>query len=70
MIIRFNQTLNTNGIAKEFINNTILDMYIEPANFRHLDEDQFDMSKLNFTWNTTEFKDTDLIVQLYFNEPH
>ena len=70
MTIRFNQTLNTLGIKNEFINSTILDVYIEPANSRHLDEDLFNMTKLNCTWNTTEFYGTDLVVQLYFHDPH
>ena len=62
MIIRFNSTMKTEGLNISHINNTILDIFIEPALFRHLNEDEFNMSALNLTWNATYFNNTDLTI--------
>lgn len=47
----------------------MLDIYIKPANDRHLDVDDFNFTALNFTWNTTDILDNQLVLQLYFHDP-
>ena len=48
MELKFNTTMNTD-FNLTFINNTVIDMYIEPTLLRVEDED-FDATVLNFTW--------------------
>lgn len=43
MTIRFNTTMKTEIINKTFINETLLDIYLDPALNRHV-EDQIDLS--------------------------
>ena len=51
--LRFNQPIN--NVSFQDINKTVLDLYVLPANNRHLDEEQFDLKKLNFTWKLMEW---------------
>ena len=39
------------------INNNTLDLYIAPLDGRQQDEEDFDISNLNFTWNVTYYHD-------------
>jgi len=50
------------------LNETSLDLYIEPALERHK-EFSFDLSKLNFTFNATSFEDDLLTIKLNFRNP-
>jgi hypothetical protein len=36
-------------------------MYVEPENDWHLDDDNFDMTQLNFTFNCTKFYNSTLL---------
>ena len=51
----------TDGVNLTEINSTVLDMYLQPSNNRHLDEDDFNMSKINFTWTTVSFEKNQLV---------
>ena len=42
-------------------------MYINPSMDIHLDEDDFNMSKINFTWKAKSFEKNKLVFQLTFN---
>ena len=33
-----------------FLNSSLADIYVVPAESRHLDDPNFNMTKLNFTW--------------------
>jgi hypothetical protein len=55
MKIRFNTSMITTVNLTE-LNSTVLDMYIIPALERH-QENAFNISKLNFTFNATDFRD-------------
>lgn len=48
---------------------TVWDMYIEPAQQRHLTEENFNLSTLNFTWKTVGWADNQLIFELNFSNP-
>ena len=39
-----------------YINDTVLDVYIEPALERHLQDPNFDNSSLEITWVADSFK--------------
>lgn len=50
------------------INETVLDVYVEPAQDRHL-EDNFDLSTVNLTWSVIIYEGNLLQLQCYFNNP-
>jgi len=39
------------------INNESIDMYIVPANARHIDDDDFILEDLNFTWKAFSYEE-------------
>ena len=62
----------TEFIDLKWLNSSIIDMYIVPADRREEDDD-FRLQSVNFTWNVTEYgpytQDTSHIVfKLVFNE--
>ena len=50
------------------INETVLDLYIQPAMNRSLDKD-FNVATVNFTWQVASFKSNILQIQLEFLKP-
>ena len=67
--IHFNQKMNTD-IDLNLIDDTILDIYVMPAENRHLVGDgQFDLSQLNLTWVAHSFIDQDLVLNVTFKNP-
>ena len=54
---------------KELLNSTTVDMYVEPAMNRQLDED-FNVSTVNFTWYSISFENDTWEIQLNFSDPH
>jgi len=55
--------MKTKFINATQINSTIVDMYINPSKSRKSD---FDVAKLNFTWDTLSYKDEFLTIKLSF----
>ena len=51
--------MNTNFNHSE-INNSTVDIYIIPANKRHIDDSDFILDDLNFTWYVINFEDMKL----------
>ena len=71
--VEFSTPMNSELIDLKWINSTVVDLYIIPADFRHTSEG-FRWESVNFTWNVTEYgeltKDTSHIVfKLVFLEP-
>ena len=64
MVLRFNTSVNDH-VNITWINDTIIDMYIEPTLSRKSDED-YDPTVLNFTWEVIKFQD-DHLAQGYYN---
>jgi len=65
--IRFStEMLTTINLTQ--VNTTMIDIYIVPAENRHL-SDGFNITKLNFTWNATEFYYDTLTIMLDFPNP-
>lgn len=60
--------MRTEGFKISLINTTVLDVFINPAFNRHL-EDGFNITKLNMTWNATKYSGKLLQLQLYFFNP-
>ena len=60
LLISFNSTMNTKlvkGKDGQFdINNTMIEMYIEPY-YLNFDNNFFDPLKLNLTWNVTSYSE-------------
>ena len=48
------------------LNSTFLELYVNPANERHMDYDNFNISKLNFTWEVVQYEGNLMQVQLVF----
>ena len=53
-------------IDLNLINSEVLDIFIEPAEDRHLIDPTFDPSSLDLTWVPHSFDDQDLILNLTF----
>ena len=71
--VEFSTRMLSDFIDIEWLNSTVIDMYIIPADDRQYDEG-FRLESVNFTWNVTEYgpltKDTSHIVfKLVFFEP-
>ena len=60
--------MRTEGLNLTQINQTVLDIFIEPANKRHLVV-PFNLSLLNLTWNVIDFYDLEMNIQLNFSQP-
>lgn len=54
MIVKFSDDII--NVTFNDINSTIWDMYIEPAEQRHLTDENFDISNLNFTWKLVDWQ--------------
>jgi len=67
MTIKFNTPMKNETVNTTHINSTVVDIYIEPAEERHL-APGFDLSQLNFTWNVTEYADDELRIKLNFTK--
>ena len=64
MVIAFNATMFTT-FNHSMINASNTDIYIKPASYRH-EEEGFNLSKLNLTWNVESFEDKELVIKLNF----
>ena len=64
--IEFNSSMLTEGLDLKHINSTVLDIYVAPALNRHL-KDNFDIKKLNLTWEAVSFMDKILMIQVNFD---
>lgn len=67
MIIAFNATMFTD-FNHSMINASNTDIYVVPVWKRHL-ADGFNLSKLNFTWETESFTDMELKILMTFESP-
>ncbi len=69
--IIFNVNITTDFVNITEMNTTFIDMYIEPYNSWQNDNDDFNMSNLNFTWNVTYYHGRELFIQCeFFNPPY
>jgi hypothetical protein len=69
-VLKFSKPMHTSGIELNEINSTVLDVYIEPFIMYHLEYEDWNMTKLNFTWHAKEFKNDTLKLKIDFFEPH
>ena len=90
MLLKFNDSLKLNLTSLlepindekqktqnlNWLNSSIITMFIEPENNWHLEEEEFDIKRLNFTFNCTRFYNSTLyglqsimVFQLYFDSP-
>ena len=61
MTVAFNSTMLTSEVKVTDINQTVLDIYIEPArNRHHIENGTFNMTALNLTWEATRFEGSEL----------
>ena len=51
-----------------YFNSTTVDLYIKPAQDRHL-YNNFDPDSLNFTWTPVDYGNNTLYIQLNFSDP-
>ena len=63
----FNDIVNTN-FNISWINSSNTQIYVKPGNNRQEDED-FDLTSVNFTWAIQSFIKETMLVQLDFNQP-
>ena len=54
MIVVFSHKMKSEFVDVQWLNGTIMDLYLVPANNRDQDEG-FELSSLNFTWNVTKY---------------
>jgi len=57
-----NESVNTTHI-----NSTVVDMYVQPEKDHHLTQG-FDIARLNFTWNVTEYTHQRLHIKMNFTD--
>lgn len=57
--------MKTLDVELSAINDTILDLYIEP----YFVEEKYNMTKFNFTWNVTSYSEDILKIKVDFFEP-
>ena len=72
MEIDFNQIMMTNTTDFNFTilnNKTLIEMYLNPANDWHLSKKDYNLSRLNFTWNCTSYEKKTMKFDLIFNNP-
>lgn len=61
MTIAFNKAMLTSQVKMTDINDTVLDIYIQPAQNRHLLENgTFNVTPMNLTWKTTRYEGSEL----------
>jgi hypothetical protein len=74
LTVVFSTKMKTQYIDLSWLNNTIMDLYIEPAENRDQD-DGFDVKSVNFTWNVTEYGDLEdssvskMVFMILFDHP-
>lgn len=54
VVIEFSHVMKTD-FNLTMLNSTFVDMFIEPAEDRHMNDENFNLSSLNFTWETTYY---------------
>ena len=59
LTIKFNAPMKTDHFKLTDLNDTNIDIYVEPAEERHLVEG-FKLASVNFTWDVIEFKEDTL----------
>ena len=64
--VTFNYDMLTNFNLSQ-LNSSIIDIYMVPANQRHLEEQNFNMSQLNFTWEVESFEIRTMVIKLNFS---
>jgi hypothetical protein len=61
--------MRTEGFNHSWINSTVVDIYVVPAQDRHKN-DAFNMSKINITeWNVTHYQGSSMKIFLNFTSP-
>lgn len=70
VLIRFNTEMKNEGLNLTLLNDTIMDLYLEPRDDWATFKSGFNMSFLNFTWNVTEYKLDFMIIKLQFVNPY
>ena len=70
---KFTTPMLTEFIDLEWLNSTVIDIYIIPADDR-LNDEGFRLESVNFTWNVTEYGPSDedsshIVFKLVFAEP-
>jgi hypothetical protein len=56
MVIEFSQLMRTEIVNITHLNQSFFDIYLNPSNNWHKYEEDFNLSKLNFTWNVTAYE--------------
>ena len=69
VLIIFNVNMSTALVNITQMNSSFIDMYIEPYNNWTEGIDDFNMSKLNFTWNVTSYEGRKLFIKCNFFSP-
>lgn len=63
MTIKFNTEMKTYGLNLTDINGSICDIYVHPSYF------DYNVSKLNLTWNVTTYDKDIMVIKLNFSDP-
>lgn len=69
VLIVFNVNISTAFVNITEMNTTYIDMYVEPYNKWDLDIEDFNMTKLNFTWNVTSYHGRKLWIKINWFSP-
>ena len=69
VLILFNVNMKTEVVNITHLNDTIIDMYIEPYNNWTSWTSEFNLTTLNFTWNVTSYNGKKLFIKLNFYNP-
>ena len=69
VLIKFSAPIETCRLNLTFLNSSTLSIYLETYGNWHADVQGYNNSNLNFTWNATNLTSTELVLQLYFNNP-
>jgi hypothetical protein len=66
--IKFSTPMRNESVNVTHLNETVLDIYVEPQGNWHLEEGN-SLSQLNFTWNVTKYTSERLFIKLNFSHP-
>jgi len=69
MVVKFNTTMVTDFYNISILNETFIDIYVEPALNRHVDSEDFKMESVNLTWKAVYYKFDEMWFELKFNQP-
>jgi len=62
--------MQTENFNKSSINTTVLDVYIQPSNDWHLDDQNYEAnSTLNFTWTVEAYEEDFMDLAMDFTNP-